>query len=111
MSETITHIVLFKYRSDISWSDFEKHFESFMALKTRSLNPATGKPLIKSLKAGPYPRDDNATFDWKNRSWEPFSKGFTHGFVLEFENQDDLDFYLTKEPVHVEFSKNAGPLM
>ncbi|KAG9628939.1 hypothetical protein KCU95_g12690, partial [Aureobasidium melanogenum] len=99
MSETITHIVLFKYRSDITWSDFEKHFESFMALKTKSLNPTTGKPLIMSLKAG------------KNRSWEPFNKGFTHGFVLEFENQEDLDYYLTQEPVHIEFSRNAGPLI
>ncbi|THX65145.1 hypothetical protein D6D11_00683 [Aureobasidium pullulans] len=99
MAETITHIVLFKYRADITWSDFEKHFESFMALKTTSLNPTTGKPLIKSLKAG------------KNRSWEPFNKGFTHGFVLEFENQDDLDYYLTKEPVHIAFSKSAGPLI
>ncbi|KAG9731090.1 hypothetical protein KCU73_g11688, partial [Aureobasidium melanogenum] len=99
MSETITHIVLFKYRPDITWSDFEKHFESFMALKTKSLNPKTGKPLIMSLKAG------------KNRSWEPFSKGFTHGFVLEFENQEDLDYYLTQEPVHIEFSRNTGPLI
>ncbi|THW68503.1 hypothetical protein D6D18_10572 [Aureobasidium pullulans] len=47
----------------------------------------------------------------KNRSWEPFNKGFTHGFVLEFENQDDLDYYLTQEPVHIAFSKSAGPLM
>lgn len=47
----------------------------------------------------------------KNRSWEPLNKGFTHGFVLEFENQEDLDYYLTQEPVHLEFSKKAGPLM
>ncbi|THX94111.1 hypothetical protein D6D08_01780 [Aureobasidium pullulans] len=47
----------------------------------------------------------------KNRSWEPFNKGFTHGFVLEFENQDDLNYYLTKEPVHIAFSKSAGPLI
>lgn len=47
----------------------------------------------------------------KNRSWEPFNKGFTHGFVLEFGNQEDLNYYLTQEPVHMEFSKNAGPLM
>lgn len=52
MSGPITHIVCFKYRSDITWSDFEKHFEQFMGLKTKSLNPKTGKPLIKSMKAG-----------------------------------------------------------
>jgi hypothetical protein len=35
----------------------------------------------------------------------------THGFVLEFESQEELDYYLTAEPVHLEFSKNAAPLM
>lgn len=35
----------------------------------------------------------------------------THGFVLEFANQDDLDYYLTAEPVHLAFSKAAKPLI
>jgi hypothetical protein len=70
-----------------------------MALQHKSLDPHTGKPLIQSLKAG------------KNRSWEPFSKGMTHGFVLEFANQADLDYYLTTEPVHKAFSKAAKPLI
>ena len=52
MTETITHIVLFKYRTDISWEAFEAHFEQFMALKEKSISKKTGKPLIKSLKAG-----------------------------------------------------------
>jgi hypothetical protein len=52
MAETITHIVLFKYKPDISWEAFEKHFEQFMSLKQRSISKKTGKPLIKSLKAG-----------------------------------------------------------
>lgn len=47
----------------------------------------------------------------KNNSWEPYNKGMTHGFVLEFENQADLDYYLTEDPVHLEFSKNAKPLI
>ena len=70
-----------------------------MSLKSRSRHPNTGTPLIKSLKAG------------KNRSWEPFSKGLTHAFILEFDSQDDLDYYLTAEPVHLQFSKEAKPLI
>lgn len=35
----------------------------------------------------------------------------THGFVLEFANQADLDYYLTAEPVHLAFSKAAKPLI
>ena len=89
-----------------------------MDLKTKSISKKTGKPLIKSLKAGMlehfYLRKRfRLLMIWigKNRSWESYSKGMTHGFVLEFESQDELDYYLTAEPVHLEFSRNAGPLM
>jgi hypothetical protein len=98
-SESITHIVLFKYRENISWVEFENHFESFMSLKQTSLHPVSRRPLVQSLKAG------------KNRSWEAFSKGMTHGFVLEFACQEDLDYYLTAEPAHLQFSKDAKPLI
>ncbi|KAH7410525.1 Mss4-like protein [Phaeosphaeria sp. MPI-PUGE-AT-0046c] len=35
----------------------------------------------------------------------------THAFVLEFACQEDLDYYLTAEPVHLQFSKDARPLI
>jgi hypothetical protein len=44
-------------------------------------------------------------------SWEPFSKGMTHGFVLEFASQEDLDYYLTEDPVHLAFSAAAKSLI
>jgi hypothetical protein len=44
-------------------------------------------------------------------SWETHNKGMTHGFVLEFRNQDDLDYYLTEDPVHLAFSKDALPMI
>jgi hypothetical protein len=99
MTETITHIVLFKYRPDITWQAFETHFDSFRSLQTRCLHPRTGKPYMLSMRMG------------KNRSWEPFSKGMTHGFVLQFANQADLDYYLLEDPVHLEFSRQAKPLV
>ncbi|KAI7333550.1 hypothetical protein KC315_g4169 [Hortaea werneckii] len=99
MTSTITHIVLFKYRPEITWSDFEAHFETFQSLQTKCLHPETGKPYMLSMRMG------------KNRSWEPFSKGMTHAFVLEFASQEDLNYYLLQDPVHREFSRNAGPLI
>jgi hypothetical protein len=98
-STPITHIVLFKYRPDITWTDFQAHFDSFRALKDECVHPATGKPYMLSMRMG------------KNRSWEPFSKGMTHGFVLEFASQADLDYYLLEDPVHLAFSKAAAPLV
>lgn len=35
----------------------------------------------------------------------------THGFVLEFKNQEDLDYYITEDPVHVAFAKAAALLL
>jgi len=95
----LTHIVLFKYAADLSWTELETHFHNFQALSTSSLHPVTGKPLIQSMKMG------------KNRSWEPYNRGMTHAFVLEFESQSDLDYYLTKDTAHLQFSKAAEPLM
>jgi hypothetical protein len=31
--------------------------------------------------------------------------------VLEFKNQDDLDYYLTQDPMHKAFSQAAKDLM
>ncbi|KAB2571892.1 hypothetical protein BFW01_g8175 [Lasiodiplodia theobromae] len=98
-TQTITHIVLFKYKATITWADFESHFETFRALQQQCLHPLTGRPYMLSMRMG------------KNRSWEPFNKGMTHAFVLEFASQDDLDYYLTKDPVHLAFSRAAHPLI
>lgn len=92
----ITHIVLFKYSSDIPWQTLQSHFKSFQSLRTRCLKPAvTGLPYMLTMRMG------------QNRSWETFSKGMTHGFVLEFATQEDLNYYLTADPVHIAFSKDV----
>lgn len=96
LDATHTHIVLFKYSPSIPWQKLQTHFSSFLSLRTRCLKPpATGRPYMISLRAG------------QNRSWEPFSRGLTHGFVLEFASQADLDYYLTEDPVHLAFSREA----
>lgn len=95
----ITHIVLFKYRSTIPWPTLQSHFSAFAALQTRCLHPSTNAPYILSLRMG------------ANTSWEPFSKGMTHGFVLEFASQAHLDYYLLEDAVHAEFSRGARELV
>lgn len=52
MTEVITHIVLFKYKSNITWSDFEKHFDVFLSLRHKCVKPGTNQPYMKSMKAG-----------------------------------------------------------
>ena len=98
-STPVTHIVLFKYRSDITWTDFQTHFDAFQALQRQCIHPDTGKPYMLSLRMG------------QNNSWEPHSKGMTHAFVLEFASQQHLDYYLLQDEVHAEFSRKAKPLI
>lgn len=93
----VTHIVLFKYRSSISWIELETHFREFAALKDSCLK--NGKPYMISLRMG------------KNTSWENFGKGMTHAFMLEFKDEADRDFYLLHDQVHRAFSAKAGPLI
>lgn len=32
-----------------------------------------------------------------------YQGGFTHGFVSEFESVEDRDYYLNRDPAHLEF--------
>ncbi|KAI5920761.1 Mss4-like protein [Camillea tinctor] len=94
----LTHIVLFKYKPSVPWPELQRHFESFEQLPKKCVKP-DGKPYLKSLKMG------------MNLSWQAFNKGMTHGFIIEFESQEDHDFYHLEDPVHIEFSKNAAGLV
>ena len=43
----------------------------------------------------------------QNRSYEGLNNNLTHGFILEFASQDDLDWYHMYDPVHIAFSKEV----
>lgn len=36
---------------------------------------------------------------------------YTHGFVVEFESEEDRDYYVSKDPAHQDFIKFAGELL
>lgn len=36
---------------------------------------------------------------------------YTHGFVVEFESEEDRDYYVSKDPAHQDFAKSVGELM
>jgi Stress responsive A/B Barrel Domain len=35
----------------------------------------------------------------------------THGFVVEFESVEDRDYYTSKDPTHLAFTKVAGEVL
>lgn len=60
-------------------------------LASTCLHPKTGKPYIRSGIGG----TDNSP--------EQKQAGFTHVFVVEFESEEDRDYYVKEDPVHKAF--------
>jgi hypothetical protein len=98
-STSIWHIPQFKYRPEVSWLALQNHFEHLRSLQQKCIHPSTGKPYMLSMRFG------------KNNSWENLGKGITHVAILEFASQEDLDYYLLRDEVHAEFSRQALPLV
>jgi len=40
-----------------------------------------------------------------------FKGAFTHGFVSEFENEEDRKYYLEKDPAHLAFVKSLDGIV
>lgn len=72
----------------------EEHFRDFQSLKQACLKG--GEPYMQNMRMG------------KNKSWENYHRGMTHCIILEFASQEDLDYYLTKDKAHHDFSARAA---
>ncbi|KAL2057026.1 hypothetical protein ABVK25_002765 [Lepraria finkii] len=93
---TIVHIVLFQFKPQTAVQDVCRRM---LALKDQCMHPTTNKPYIKTSVGG------------KDNSPEGIQHGITHGFVMEFENIEDRDFYVTEDPVHQWFVKSIGDVI
>jgi len=81
----ITHVVLFKFKPTSSEQDIQACFSQLAEL-TQAL------PIIRSYQFGQY------------SSQEGLNQGFTHGFVMTFDNEADRDEYLV-HPEHVKVAE------
>ncbi|KAI5303960.1 hypothetical protein KEM56_007012 [Ascosphaera pollenicola] len=95
---SITHIVMFRFKSDLSAADVHDHgsftASKLLALKDECLHPKTQTPYILSVTGG------------KDNSSEGIQHGITHAFVVQFANAEDRDYYCTTDPAHMKFVKN-----
>jgi len=90
-SVVVVHIVLIKFKEDLTSEAVKPICDAFFKLKDQCIHPETKKPYIKSIKGG----IDN--------SMEQAQKGNTHAFVLEFSAIWDRDYYVEKDPAHQAF--------
>lgn len=88
---TLKHVVSFKFKESAAPADIKKVEEAFKGLKKKI-------GVIRS-------------YDWgTNNSPEGLNKGFTHCFILTFDNDADRKTYLD-HPDHKEFGKMLGPVL
>ncbi|HRK34011.1 MAG TPA: Dabb family protein [Candidatus Hydrogenedentes bacterium] len=83
------HVVFFKFKDGTSEADIAKVQRAFLDLKN-------GIETVRAIEAG------------HNVSTENLDQGYTHAFIVTFEDAAGRDTYLT-HPVHDEFVKIAGP--
>ncbi|KAK5111992.1 hypothetical protein LTR62_004526 [Meristemomyces frigidus] len=86
----IVHIVLFEFSARTEHAKVVDACERMLALSEKCIHPTTNKPYVKSHGGG------------RDTSPEGNQGAFTHGFVSEFENEEDRKYYLEKDPAHLE---------
>ena len=87
----LRHLVLLKFKETATQADIYKVEQAFAELPS----------LIEQIKE----------FEWGlNNSPENLNKGYTHGFLLTFDNETDRDLYLP-HPDHKAFVKVLEPIL
>lgn len=90
-NQVLRHVVSFQFKDEISPERRARAVRDFLELKNRI-------PEIIKFEGG------------EDMSVEGFNKGFTHCYVLTFENKEGRDVYLP-HPAHIEVAKKNKPLM
>ena len=88
----LQHVVIFKFKETSSKSSVDSVVNAFVGLKDK----------IAVIKK----------FEWGlNDSPENWHQGFTHCFILTFDNKYDRDVVYQKHQAHLDFQKILGPHM
>ncbi|KAI9041334.1 Dabb family protein [Aspergillus affinis] len=93
---SITHIVLFQFKADVSNDAISDTINHMTALKDNCIHPQSQNPYIRSLSGG------------LDNSKEGIQHGITHVFVAEFASAEDRDYYVNEDPAHLAFVKSVG---
>ena len=87
----LRHVVLIKFKDSVSKNQISNVVDKFISLRSE----------IKEIKK----------FEWGiNNSPEHLNKGFTHSFILTFNNEKDRATYLP-HPAHQKFVNHLKPVL
>lgn len=85
----LKHIVLFKYKKNVTQAQRETVTSRFLSLR-RSMRPGTDTPYILSI------------VDGVQNSGEGVDGGFEQGFIVTFKSEGDRNYYVGKPLVDTE---------
>ncbi|KAF9871237.1 stress responsive A/B Barrel domain-containing protein [Colletotrichum karsti] len=96
---TIIHVVQFQFKALVPAEEVKTICNAMLGLKDNCIHPTSNKTYIKSMVGG------------LDNSPEGIQDGITHVFVAEFENAEDRDYYVQKDPAHLAFVAEAGKVI
>ncbi|KYK53985.1 hypothetical protein DCS_05934 [Drechmeria coniospora] len=96
---TIFHIVLFQFKEGLSKAEVKAASEGMVAIDTKCLHPKTKRPYVRNRMGG------------INNSPEGRARGMTHGYICEFDNEEDRIYYLEEDPAHKEWVQHVKPYL
>ncbi|TPW44775.1 Dabb family protein [Serratia sp. SRS-8-S-2018] len=103
----LKHIVLFKYKSNVTQTQREAVTSRFLSLK-RSMRPGADTPYVLSIVEG------------VQNSGEGVGGGFEQGFIVTFKSEGDRNYYVGKplvgaegdyDKAHDAFKQFVAPLL
>ncbi|TKA74774.1 hypothetical protein B0A55_03863 [Friedmanniomyces simplex] len=95
----IIHIVLFEFKPTIGHEKVADVCKRMLALPQKCLHPNSQQPYVKGYGGG------------RDTSLEGLQGAFSHGFVSEFQSEEDRKYYLEKDPAHLEFVASLDGLV
>ncbi|RHZ63827.1 hypothetical protein CDV55_107405 [Aspergillus turcosus] len=105
---TIIHVVQFQFKPTASPEVIKDTCTRMLNLRENCIHPTTQKPYIKASAGG----KDNSIEGLQVCQQQPgymvvltAKNGITHVFVVEFENEDDREYYVRTDPAHQAFVK------
>ncbi|KAF2836181.1 hypothetical protein M501DRAFT_1060034 [Patellaria atrata CBS 101060] len=88
ITKTVTLVILFDFKEHVSAEQMIAVSRHMFNLKNTCINPMTKAPYIQSVRGG------------ANSSPRDKVNGMTHIFILEFEIEEEKDYFVDEEPVY-----------
>ncbi|KAK4187126.1 stress responsive A/B barrel domain-containing protein [Podospora australis] len=96
---TVHHVVLFRFKKDAEVDAVNAAMLKMLKLEEDCVAPNSQRTYIKSISGG------------RDNSPEGLQDGFTHAFVVQFDNTDDRNYYIEQDPAHKAFQKEVDPIL